>query len=133
MPDEIFDRFAQLAQNTVGKIQVKSSALNPALWLCLVAMPICFCAAYYFRDDPFLKYLLIIAGIVPLLNAVGLSIYFAIYKTEKLQSEEYQLKHQLLQIAQASGERIIINPRTIHAIANPVSPRLIESEAEENQ
>lgn len=51
---------------------------------------------------------------------------FAIFRPDKLQSEEYQLRHESLQLIQQKSGRIALNATSIEAIANPQA-RQIES------
>lgn len=117
------ERLAQYADSAVKRLHVRS-ALNPILWLCGIAMPILLGAAYAFRDVPSLRNFLIIASLVPLAVACGAFIYFAIVKPEKLQSEDYQLRHESLQIIQQKGGPVVIQPAELVAIANPEARRL---------
>ena len=117
MPD-ILDKVAQLAQTAVERLHVKS-ALNPALWLCGISTPICFIFAYAFRDAPDVRNWLLIGGFCPIAVACFGFIGFAIFRPEKLQSEEYQIRHESLQIIQQRSGRIEIEPASIEAIANP--------------
>jgi hypothetical protein len=44
---------------------------------------------------------------------------FAIFKPEKLQSEDYQIRHESLQIIQEKGGVVPIGSTSLEAIANP--------------
>jgi hypothetical protein len=111
--------FAEVGQ----RLQVRS-ALNPVLWLCAIATPTCFAAAYVFRNVPEIRGWLIAGGLVPVAVACVGFIGFAIYRPEKLQSEEYQLRHQSLTLIEQKGGLIAVDPASIEAIANPVRPSL---------
>ncbi|HIF9138465.1 TPA: hypothetical protein ACX6SR_001916 [Photobacterium damselae] len=108
------------SQNAATKLHVKS-ALNPMLWLCAITIPLFLGTAYIFKDNQAVVFLLILAAIFPLiLTGVGF-MYFAINKPEKLQSEDYQLRHESLQIIQKKGSSKTIPLNTIEAIANPAN------------
>jgi len=47
----MLEKIAHLAQRAAGSLRVRS-ALNPMLWLCAIAVPMCFVTAYYFRQFP---------------------------------------------------------------------------------
>ena len=74
------------------------SALNPMLWLTGIVSPLCLAVAYAFRDTQTISWVLIFAAIIPIVVTCLGFAYFAITKPEKLQSEEYQLRHETLQI-----------------------------------
>jgi hypothetical protein len=87
-------------------------------------MPICFSAAYAFRDFPFLCTVLVLLGCLPLVVACLGFIGLAIYRPEKLQSEEYQLRHESLQLIQQKAGHLPMVPTSLTAIANPEHPLL---------
>lgn len=123
----MFERFAEIAQTAATRLRVRS-ALNPMLWLCAIATPLCFAAAYLFRDVAPLRDSLVIAGFVPIgVTCLGF-IGFALFRPEKLQSEDYQLRHESLQIIQQKAGRLRIPVTSIEAIANPKVLRLTSSE-----
>jgi Zn-dependent protease with chaperone function len=129
-----FDRFADVLQGWGSRIHVRSSALNPALWLCAIVLPVCFVAAYWFRDDHVLVYILIGLGSLPILLSIGGFIYFAIKQPERLQSEDYQIRHESLQlIQQKSVDATVIPYDAINAIATANPPALSHKEREEGK
>jgi len=115
---ELIDRVAHIAQTAGEKLRVRS-ALNPALWLCAISTPTCFFFAYFFQDTPGIRNCLLIGGLVPIAVSCLGFVGFAIFRPEKLQSEEYQIRHESLQIIQQKTGRITIEPTSIEAIANP--------------
>jgi hypothetical protein len=120
---ELLERAVHLAQTAAEKLHVRS-ALNPALWLCAIATPICLLFAYVFRDVPEARNWLIAIGLAPVAVACLGFIGFAIFKPEKLQSEEYQIRHESLQLIQEKSGRIAVAPASLQAIANPQAPSL---------
>ena len=55
-------------------------------------------------------------------------IGFAIFRPDKLQSEEYQLRHESLQLIQQKSGRITLSPASIEVIANPQARQLEQRE-----
>lgn len=121
---EIFERVGQIAQSAAERLHVRS-ALNPALWLCAITTPTCLFFAYVFRDVPEIRAWLLAGGLTPIFVASVGFLGFAIYRPEKLQSEEYQLRHESLQLIQQKSGRLAVTSASIEAIANPQT-RLLE-------
>jgi hypothetical protein len=121
MPIDVLDKLSELAHSAVARLTVKS-ALNPLLWMCGTISTICFAAAYLFRDDAVLKTLLVLVGIVPIMLTCTVAGYFAFRTPEKLQSEEYQLRQQTLNIIEEKGGRITVDKVSLEEIANPPLP-----------
>jgi hypothetical protein len=90
----------------------------------------CLPAAYLFREYPFLLYLFGVTAIFPGVVTTFMGIGFAIFKTDELRSEDYQLRHHSLQIIQQQKGRIPIDATALIAIANPAAKQ-IESGGEE--
>lgn len=120
---DVFTKISEFADSATKRLRVRS-ALNPMLWLCAIAMPVCFIGAYAFREIPTLCVAFIVLGGLPLVVACLAFIGFAIFKPEKLQSEEYQIKHESLQLIQQKAGRITMAPTSLTAIANPRHPLL---------
>jgi len=74
-----------------GEIRVHN-ALNPLLWLLAVSTPICWIAAYWFRDDATLKYIFVAMGTLPIFGSI--LAYFLLFwlDRDRLQSEEFVLR-----------------------------------------
>jgi len=98
------------------------------LWLSSIIFPIGLIFAFVFKDSPDVRNLLIYISIAPIVITCLGFIGFAIFRPERLQSEEYQLRHESLQIIQQKSGRISISPASIEAIANPSSKRLTGKE-----
>ena len=122
--NEVLERVGQIAQTAAEKLHVRS-ALNPALWLCAIATPTCLLFAYLFRDVPEVRAWLLAGGLLPIVISSFGFLGFAIFRPDKLQSEEYQLRHQSLQLIQQKSGRLALSPTSIEAIANPQT-RLLE-------
>lgn len=126
---DYLQRIQESTQRAAVKLHVRS-ALNPMLWLTAIVSPVCFIFAFVFRDYPELRNLLIYVAIAPIAVTCLGFVGFAIFRPEKLQSEEYQLRHESLQIIQQKAGRISIAPASIEAIANPSSKLLADKEGE---
>lgn len=114
----MLEQFGRYTQNAAYKLHVRS-ALNPLLWLTAIATPICFGAAYAFRETHAVHEALIYVGLLPIvISCVGFC-YFAICKPEKLQSEDYQLRHESLQLIQQKSGQIPIPAASLEQIVNP--------------
>jgi len=117
--NEQLARLAHLTASAAQRLHVRS-ALNPGLWLCGIATPMCFLAAYNFRDDSAIRNWLLIGGFLPVAVVCVVFIGFAIFKPDKLQSEDYQLRHESLTLILQKGGKVPIDPASIQAIANPI-------------
>lgn len=120
MANGFFERFAANTQSAASKLRVKS-ALNPMLWLCAIASIPCYVLAYFAKDTQPLESFLLYAGTAPIVATTIGFLYFMIRAPEKLQSEEYQLRHESLQLIKQKGSSIEISPSSLEAIANPLS------------
>jgi hypothetical protein len=118
------------AQDAVSRVTVKS-ALNPLLWLTAFATPILLTAAMEFDKSqtlrPFCAILVYSAIAMPLISAT-VAIGLAVFRPEKLQSEDYQLRQKALLIFEKMGQAPQpVDPESIVAIANPVHRKDLES------
>ena len=117
--NEQLARLAQSAASAAQCLHVRS-ALNPGLWLCGIATPMFFIAAYYFRDDATVRNCLLLGASLPVVVVCIVFVGFAIFKPDKLQSEDYQIRHESLTLILQKGGKVPIDPASIQAIANPV-------------
>jgi len=101
---------------------ITKSVMTPMILVLGIAVPLCFLFAYLLRDDPFIKYPLIIVGGLTVLVTCGMNLYFALTKPERLQSEDYQIQQQTLQMISKKAGQIVVEPIAIGVIAHPVSP-----------
>jgi hypothetical protein len=58
-------------------------------------------------------------GSAPVVATVIGFFYFMIFSPEKLQSEEYQLRHETIELIKQKGSSIEVSPSSLEAIANP--------------
>ncbi len=119
----MFTALRKSATSAARQLRVKS-ALNPMLWLTGIATPVCFCAAYTFRERTIISAVLLGAGLLPIFVTCGGFAYFAIRSPEKLQSEDYQLRHEALLIIQQKSGALELDPASLPAIANPAPTSL---------
>lgn len=93
------DEILRAATSRAETIRVRN-VLNPALWGCAVATPICGGLAYLFEADPVLRYgFSALAALPVLLLAMGFT-YFMLRDPNRLQSEEFVTRqHELLLLA----------------------------------
>jgi len=121
------DKIASVAQAALATTsrRVVRSAMTPIIYVCLGVSPCFLAASYFLRDDVFLSRTFGLIATLPVLFACGMFVYFGIFKTDKLQSEDYQIKQELLQIALSKGGKIKIEPFELDAILD-ADPDAIE-------
>jgi hypothetical protein len=119
-----FLSLAQSAHSAASRLTVRS-ALNPLLWLCAIISVPCFVLGAYLHTDRITMSILFAIGFVPLGTAVIIALRFAWKHPEKLQSEDYQVRHESLQMLQSAlGARTIGRDviDAVVAISNPALP-----------
>lgn len=95
------------------------------LWMSGITIPIMAISAYYFSDvDTIISYACIFIIFILVIVICGVFIYFAIRHPEKLQSEDYQLRHQSLQWMQQKSGNVEISPVSLDQIVNPLQKTL---------
>lgn len=124
MPLDLLTHVLRLAQSAVHRVRVRS-ALNPMIWLSAISTPTCLLFALKFVSQPAIQLLIVAVGLLPIVVTCFESIGFAIFKADKLQSEDYQLRHERLQI-QEKSRRVILD-RNTPALPNPEITPLEES------
>jgi hypothetical protein len=93
-------RLSARATNSDGKLTVRS-ALNPILWLCgLVTVPAMTAAVATGSAPPWLLALIFI----PVVSAAAGFFFLLLHDRDKLQSEEYQLRKQSMELMQQKGD-----------------------------
>lgn len=117
------DSLLQRMSSRLGVIRVRS-AVNPLLWLVALVTPSSFLTAYYFREIPSLSALFVFIGSLPVMAALVAYFYFMIKDPKKLQSEDFQLRAQMLEILEKKGGEITIAPANLDLIANPAAPQI---------
>jgi len=109
-----------------GVVRVRN-ALNPLLWSMSIGTPMCWVAAYFFREDAILKYGFASLGAIPILGTLTAYAFFMFRDPNRLHSEEYQLRHQALQILHKQGD----NSDIVDVAVETLSLRIEERSREE--
>ncbi len=122
MTEEYFTKLGQSAQQAVSRLHVRS-ALNPMLWLSGISMLLCFPSAFLFRDNTFLCTVLVLFPLIVCGITAFQGLYFGFKNPNKLQSEDYQIRHEAIELIAVKGGRIPAG--SLEAIANPAT-RLLE-------
>lgn len=105
----------------VNRLRVKS-ALNPMLWVCgIICIPTLIVISRWQGEVPSW---LIALVFIPVCAVVAGFFILLFRDPDKLQSEEYQLRKQSLEIVQDKGGRLQLLPASIDAISNPSLPAL---------
>ena len=125
----MLEKLGQQSLTAAGKLHVRS-ALNPLLWLTAISSPVCFGAGYLFQENSLLSGILVGVGVFPIIVACLGFCYFACKKPEKLQSEDYQIRHESLQLIQQKSGDIEIPTASLEQIVNP-SMQNIESKGDQ--
>lgn len=123
---EIFDKFGKITEKATKGLKVKS-VLNPILWLCGIATPLCFGTAYFFGENIIIQISLIIVGFLPILTGCFSFLYFSFKDPDKLQSEDYQLKHETLQIIQTKSGSVKLDSISLESITSGTQKKLKHS------
>lgn len=110
------ERASKDSQSAVAELRVRS-ALNPMLWLCSITAPLFLGATWSFRSWPALAVTFAVVAIVPVLMTTAIFGYFAIYRPEKLQSEDYQLRQETIRMIGAKVSSIEVDPASLNVIA----------------
>ena len=105
--------------DTGGRLRVRS-ALNPVLWLCAIVTVPCVMTYSWSADKPVWLAVLAFAPV-----AVALFGFLKLLFTDadKLQSEEYQIRKQSLELIQQKGD-----PTAIDAISAVLIPKPVDSD-----
>ncbi len=124
LQEQVIQRMGEMG----GRLRVKS-ALNPVLWLCgLVTIP-SICLMGRFNYNPVW---LIVIAVTPVVCAAFGFIFLLFVDRDKLQSEDYQIRKQTLELIQEKGDKFPVLGTSIQAIANPDSPKLASDLEEVN-
>ena len=117
----MLERLGQHAQSAATRLHVRS-ALNPLLWLTGIATPLCLSGAFVFKEMSPVFEILVFIGLLPIAVTCLGFCYFALFKPEKLQSEDYQIRHESLQLIQQKSGNIEIPVASLEQIVNPAIP-----------
>lgn len=114
----LFESLISNAKSAAGQLRVRS-ALNPMLWMCAIVSLPAFGMAYFFREFESLSTTLIWVGGMPVAATILGFFYFMLFAPHRLQSEDFQLRHETLQIIRSKGSNVEILPSSLEAISNP--------------
>ena len=115
---DIKNAIASRAIDAGGRLRVKS-ALNPMLWLCaIVTIPGLVYMGLSDKDAPLLIQLTITSPV--LFSLLGF-LFLLLFDRDKLQSEDYQIRKQTLELVQEKGDEFPTIAHTLEAISNPAS------------
>jgi hypothetical protein len=112
------------------RLTVKS-ALNPVLWLCAIVTVPSFISFGFVMNPPTWWVALAVS---PVAAAIFGFFFLLFFDRDKLQSEEYQLKKQSLELIQEMGDKTprVMSADDLDALAEPSRPMLEEGREEED-
>lgn len=113
--DRVLSQVVTTLTETGGRLRVRS-ALNPILWLCAIITPASLAGAIFVPD---LSGFFVALGFCPVLAAVGGFAYLLLKDPSKLQSEDFQIRQQALELIKSKGTDFAVSPVQIEAISNP--------------
>lgn len=100
----------------------RSSAMSPIIWLSAASFPTGTAAAVaMFSLSPPLAVAAFVIGSIPPVAGVGMYVYFGIVDRDRLHTEDYRLRTRIIDITEAKGGRVQIEPVDLPGIANPRS------------
>lgn len=112
-----------------GRLRVRS-ALNPILWLCaIVTLPGMFLISGMGQPLQWLVFLVC----APVVCAMIGFLFLLRYDRDKLQSEDFQIRKQTLELIQEKGDKFPILGTSIHAITNPDQPSVADDKSEDDK
>lgn len=117
----MFDRLAAKSQSSVEKVTVKN-VMNPLLWICgLVALP---SLGVIFWSNGNVSWVVEFLAMAPPTASIIFYAFFAFVSPDRLQSEGYQLKKQVIELIEEKGAIGPIDARGLQVISNPDLVRL---------
>jgi hypothetical protein len=125
----MLERLSRFALDAVGSLRIRS-ALYPFMWACPIIGSMFIFAAFIFKFDHTISMVFALASVAPVALFCVVGLFLAFFKSERLQSEEWQLRQQSLQIIQEKGGTIKMDPTSLQSIA---TPHLLESDHKAKQ
>ncbi len=117
----MFDRLAAKSQSSVEKVTVKN-VMNPLLWICgLVSLP---SLGVIFWSEGKESWVVDFLALAPPTASILFYAFFALRSPDRLQSEGYQLKKQVIELIEEKGAIGPIDVRGLQVISNPDLVRL---------
>lgn len=86
----------------IDTIRVVRTAINPLLWLVGLTTPLAFILSAII-DDRLIRVLLICFAAIPVIATLIAYVIFMFRDPDRLQSEEYRIRHRALQILYRKG------------------------------
>lgn len=117
----LLERIQSVTGNAVEKVR-QNSALNPVLWLCGITILPGLLGAYRLSGP--LQYVFAGLAVLPVLMACGSFLYFMLTDPDRLQSEEYQIRHETLEIISTRGIATDIDDAGLTAIMTQINQLL---------
>lgn len=101
------DKFIALASHLAqfAAIFKTKSVFTPMIWFCALIIPCCLGFALWF-EDPILKYTLVFMVVGVVVFSCGCYAFFMLKDPKKLQSEEFQIQNQTLDLLEKKGNKI---------------------------
>ena len=118
------EHLRRTATDAIGKIRVRS-ALNPILLLCLIVSVPALAAAPFFKNGA-PTWCIVLIYLPVGVACVGF-LFLLLFDRDKLQSEDWQLRKQSLELIQEKGDPIPINPASLELISNPQKMQIKDS------
>jgi hypothetical protein len=108
-------RTGRFSQTAISGLRVKG-ALTPVLWISAFLTPSLLYGVYQLRDStPLLVLLSVLLTLTVATPFLGFW-YFALTAPDKLQSEDYQIRQQTLQMIQLKTDSIALKPAVLEAL-----------------
>lgn len=121
---------SEILSDVLGKLRVKS-ALNPILWLCgIVVIPGVWMAS---RQESEVPTWLIVLIFLPVSVALVGFLFLLFFDRDKLQSEDYQIRKQSLELIQEKGDPVPIRAASLEGITNPRRAQIDDKNVEESE
>jgi hypothetical protein len=108
----------EYAQSISHVIAKRPSAMTPFLLLCVTSIPFLI-AACIFRENDILCFVLVVVASLPVVLAVLVGAFFALFDRDRLHGEDYLLRSQALEITERKGGKIKFGDADLPGILNP--------------
>lgn len=115
----VIEQLARNSQNAAGRLHVRN-ALTPILWADAIVIPLLLCGVFFlYESSPIIAYACLGCIILFVTTTCFSYMFFVIKSPEKLQSEDYQLRHESIQWMQQKGGDIQFTPTQLEQVINP--------------
>lgn len=115
--ESITPRFLRGLFQGLSTVYIRRSALSPFLWACLFISVPCFVIAA-FSPNP-LCYWTLGAGSVPIGVYMIAGLFLLLFDRERLHSEEHLERKHVMEIVEAKGQGLLLNPIDLTNMVNP--------------